>query len=117
MNERSDQPKPDLRMSGAEYKAYMAADWGHPDAHYDDYTVYLDGVEVSDVDDTKVADTALLEFWGGVVYLGNRDMSLKAHFNRWKRAQTVRYVTVEIPVDKLDELKAAVKALRGKVTT
>lgn len=108
--------KPDLKITGAEYKAWIASDWGHPDAHWDDYQAVVDGVEVDDIDDDTVSDTAVIEIYGGVVLLGNgKDMSAKSHFNRWKKAQTSATVAIEIPKDKLDELKARVAALGGKL--
>lgn len=107
--------KPDLKINGAQFKAWQAADWGHPDAHWDDYMMLIDGVEVEDYDTDALADTAVIEIYGGVVFIGSKEMSPKAHFNRWDKAQTTASVVVEIDKERLEELKAAVKAIGGKV--
>lgn len=107
--------RPDLKINGAEFKAWQAADWGHPEAHWDDYTMLIDSVEVEDYDPETLADTAVIEIYGGVVFVGEKELSPKTHFNRWKKAQTTVSVVVEIDKDRLEEFKAAVKAIGGKV--
>ena len=110
---------PVIRTFGAEFKAWENSDWGSPDAWWDDYQLFVNGEEVGlDYDTSTIPDDATVEVHDGVLFLdamGKKDMHPKTHFDRWKKAQTNAAVLVDLPKGKLEELKAAVKALGGKV--
>lgn len=114
------------KCTGADYKAFMddKSFWketGEPDGYtyHDDEVLIVNGVEADlDFDPMKMSDSDRVTIEGGVVInaaQGPEMPSLEAYFKRWRKAQTTRYLVVEAPVEKLDEISEALKALGAKV--
>jgi hypothetical protein len=107
-----------VKTTGAEFKAWLASDWG-ADAWWDDYVLIIDGAEVDDYDEEKLADDAKIVIDSGVVYLddtGEKSKSATAHFNAWKKSQTHTIVMVTLPKNELDEFKKLVESMGFKVS-
>jgi len=115
-----------VKTTGAEYKAYVNETnpefW--PDgAWYDDVILSVNGVVIGDdvesVDPDKLTDSDKVEIICGTYYRHSEDadpISLETHFKRWRKAQTHVYISVQVHRDKLDAVKAAIKASGGSVT-
>jgi hypothetical protein len=107
------------KMTGAEYNAFMHADWdsllGLTDAYVSGEEVTIDGVD--EIDDGQViADTAKVVIYSGCI-MANEDvnMSLETCFSRWKKAQTKTTLCVEVPNESVEAFKTFVASLKGKV--
>lgn len=89
-----------MKMTGAEFMAWQNADWGHADAHWDDFVLMINGIEVDDYDKIEAADS--IEVHDGIVMLGGGrgEMSVEDHFNAWKKAQTTTTTTIVVEVAK-----------------
>ena len=119
-----------MKILGADWSAFCKA---LPECYYFDDTDSPD--EFADADIIKITSGVICwQGWRGnkqkqdpvfpgVISLvqannleNNREcISLLHTFNRWKKTLTVQRVTVEVPKDQLDALKAAVKACKGKI--
>lgn len=93
-------------MSGAEYKAWQSSEWGS--AWWEEYEMLINGVVVDDIalDEVKDADKIVIN--GGVVFADENDRagcSATSHFNRWKKAQTTQFVSVQVSNDDVQALK------------
>lgn len=107
------------KTTGAEWKRFYNDKTAWPEGFWhDDEIMTLNGEEPpEDWDLGEVADTAALSILAGVVFNAEGDSvaSLESHFKKWRKQQNTASVAVEIPKDKLDELKALVKTIGGKV--
>ncbi len=95
-----------MKMSGAEYKAWQSSEWGS--AWWEEYEMLINGVVVEDIalDEVKDADKIVIN--GGVVFTDENDRagcSATSHFNRWKKAQTTQFVSVQVSNDDLQALQ------------
>ena len=114
-----------VKTTGAEYKAYLkeqSAEWWPDGAYMDGESLLVDG-KSTDEDDLfdalKMADSASLVIESGsyYAYATDRDpISLETHFKRWRKAQTVTRISVEVHRDKLPELEALLKSFGAKVS-
>lgn len=97
-----------MKISGADFVAWQKSDWGHDDAHWDDFELRINGVVVKDYEVNKIDPSAKVEVWGGVVYLGEgKEVSAQTHFKRWKKAQTHENVTFSVPKETVAEFITA----------
>jgi hypothetical protein len=98
------------------------------EAWYEDATLSIDGKEVPDETDWSTVPESLgaastLVINGGVLLrpkkkgsMSNTDaFDFEAVFKRWRKAQTTATVVASVPKEKLDELKAFLKTIGGKV--
>jgi hypothetical protein len=109
------------KATGAELKrfyndpAYWPGDQGN--TWHEDEIVLVDGKTVEEYAD--VADDAKVTIDGGVVLSSRWDEeeapSFETHFKRWRKAQSTAFLSVECPKDKLEAVKAAIRAAGGKV--
>jgi hypothetical protein len=103
-----------LKTTGVLWKAYVVS-W--PDGQwFVDSDVTVNGKDDDDVE--LINDDDLVEFAAGVVFATSDDREgkpLTRHFNAWMNAQNTVTTVCDVPKDKLDALKAAVKALGGRV--
>lgn len=108
-----------IKTNGAEWKRFYNDKVFWPEGHWhDDELMTLNGEESpEDWDLSEVPDSAALTIEAGCVFdaAGDSVASLESHFKKWRKAQTTASVVVEIHKDKLDELKALVKTIGGKV--
>jgi hypothetical protein len=108
-----------IKTTGAEWKAFMHDDpyWG--EWAFDDYSYNVNGHEIGmDFDEDTLTDTDAVKVDGGYVY-DQEDMdktdSLSAFFKRWRKQQTTDFLSVEVPKEKIEAVKAAIVAAGGKV--
>lgn len=103
-----------VKMTGAEYKRYMASDdpaFWPKDSFIDDTEVTVNG-DVYDGDDSSIPDAADVVIVEGS-YFKNYDsdgISLEAHFKRWRKAQSTVALVFDVPKDKEEVVREAVKA-------
>ena len=107
------------KTTGAEWKRFYADTTFWPDGRWhDDELMTVNGEEPPEGFDLgEVADTAAMTILAGCVFdtAGDSLASLEGHFKKWRKLQTTASVVVDFPKDKLDELKALVKTIGGKV--
>lgn len=107
------------KMTGAEYKAFMAADWdallGLTEAYVDGQSVTVDGVDEPE-DELLIHDTAKVIIYSGCIWANEEvDMSFETCFMRWKKAQINTILCVQVPNDSVVALKVFIAGLKGKV--
>jgi hypothetical protein len=107
------------KMSGAEYTAFISADWdkllGVTGAYMDGHEITVDG-EDEPYDYVSISDTAKVVIHCGYVMADQPlDLSLDALYNRWKKSRTVTILCIEVPNEAVDSIKKAVVDLKGKV--
>lgn len=112
-----------VKCTGADFKRFYndPAFWFKSDSDdehtwWDDGCVEVNGVEKDDPGECLDTDTVTIH--GGVVFgkvFGAKEPSLEAYFKRWKKLQDTTSLVIECPKDKLDAIRAAVKAAGGKV--
>lgn len=107
------------KTTGAEFKRYYndktawKEDWWHENEE-----ITIDGRPGEDIEIEAVADGAKIVIYGGIIYEGdyqNEGASMESHFKKWRKAQSVEFLTIEVPKDKSESLIAAVVAAGGKV--
>ncbi|MGV2866392.1 hypothetical protein [Achromobacter sp. AGC39] len=107
------------KITGAEFKRFYASEdpkfWPH-DAYVEGMAIEIDGVECDDVDPEKLDDAATVKIVAGTVMLSDdREISLLGNFNKWRRSQGVTVVAVEVPTERLEELRACVRQVGARV--
>ena len=104
------------KTTGAEWQAYHADKTAWPPAAwYEDCVVTADGVEIEDHFDMLSTSQVTLE--GGVYWPGEEmagGVSLETHFRKWRKAQTVERIVVEVAREHVKTLRDAVQMLGGK---
>lgn len=110
-----------VKMTGAEYKSFMASDWG-ADCYMDDYVISVNGTKyeqldggLEDAEDNMKPSDKVVIHEGGIYRESAYIRSLESHFKLWRKAQTTSFLSVECPDDRLDAVKAAIVAAGGKV--
>ena len=105
-----------IKTTGKEFKAYYSDPVFWPDGRFhDDGRIIVNGDE--ETDPMEAADDATIVIDGGTVYDGNysnEGESMQAHFRRWRKAQTVEFVVVEIPKGTSAQLHEFVKTLKAQ---
>lgn len=99
------------KMTGAEYKAFITSDWGHPEAWWDDTSFKLNGVEVDEIDDDDIPADAKVEILSGVVIVGDKSYAAKSFAKTWQKKQTVKSVVLNVEIARFEEFKAAIAGL------
>lgn len=110
-----------IKTTGAEWKAFNLADayWG--EFYLDDEAITVNGKEIDpyDYEPSKLNDADEVKIDGGYVVDqakgSDREYSLDTFFKRWRKQQTTEYLSVEVPKDKADAVRAAIVAAGGKV--
>lgn len=111
-----------IKTNGAEFKRFYTDDAFWPDSDgstwHEDELVTVDG-KCYEQDYSNVPDSAVVTIADGIVFSHKWDSesapSFETYFKRWRKLQTTETFTVEAPKDKLDAIKAAIKAAGGKV--
>lgn len=118
--------------SGAEFKAFYNDDamWPKDDstsAHtwHEDLVLEVDGEEFDDsdgIDVDGIDDAAKVKILGGAMFFEpgrsgkeKKDWLLEERFRKWRKAQLVERVVIEIDKAKTDDLKAFAKSIGAKV--
>ncbi|WKN20871.1 hypothetical protein [Azotobacter vinelandii] len=110
------------KTTASELQAFWASDdpmfW--PDlAYVDGLALSIDGRatdEFDDIDVEELTDDQEIKILGGVIcYADGSEDGFEAQFRKWRKLQSSVFLSVQAPKDKLDEIKAAVKALGGTI--
>lgn len=107
-----------VKTTGAEFKRYYSDEKAWPPGQYhDDSQITVDGVHSEEADLSAVADTDEIVIVCGWVFPADegRAIELETHFKKWRRTQSVQFLTVEVPKDKAEAVIEAIKANGGKV--
>lgn len=106
-----------MKTTGKELKAFWndkgvwtEGDW------VDSFYVNLNGEDTEHMDVEKLEDSDVVTIHEGV-FVRDRtqeDWDLKVIFRRWRKKQTMATVVCEVPNDKVDDLKAFLKTIKGK---
>lgn len=109
-----------MKTNGADFKAWHASDWGHPEAWWDDYVITINGEDVEDYDVDKLADDDVIEIHGGVIFLGQglggqepKTIKPQTHFRNWKTKQTHERIAVLVEKEAIPAFKQLVAAFKG----
>lgn len=109
-----------VKLSGTDFKAWIASDWGHPDAWWEDEVITVDGVEADNCEVAGIPDHAVVVVTGGVILspldAGMEDRNAETELRRWLRARSTAHVVVEVEKEQVQNLKALLKREKiGKV--
>ena len=109
-----------VKTNGEEFKKYYTDDSIWPDGTWhDDVLITVDGINDPGIDLCSIEDSAVVVISGGVFLTGtdadNNAPSLETHFKRWRKAQNVVFLTVEVPRELEEAVVAAITAAGGKV--
>lgn len=114
------------KTTGAELKAFYDDKDFWPESipnvsiWFEEVTLKVNGLErdqaFSIADDLQVGDEVTI-LTGCVLSEGERhvDISFEAYFKKWRKLQNNVHLSVSVPKDKLDAVKAAIKAAGGSV--
>ena len=114
-----------VTTNGKEWKEYYDEDWPE-EAYHENETFYVNGKEVDTIgDEGSIKDTDIVTLVGGVIILQECDpenrqvveVDFEKHFRQWKKNLGRESYVVSIPKGCLKGLKAALKPIKGKVTT
>lgn len=87
---------------------------------YDDVLFLVNGVERGDgfsPEDLKDEDqVSILDGFVDSSESGFEIRSLESFFRSWRKKQSTAYLSISVPKDKLDAVKAAIKAAGGKIS-
>lgn len=108
-----------IKTTGAEFWRFYNDDAYWPEgAWHEDSVVKVNGQVVEDYDEHTIPNDAQVEIDGGVILLderGDKSVNFETQFKKWRKAQDTTVLFVDCPNDKLDAIKAAIKAAGGKV--
>lgn len=109
------------KTTGAELKRFHDDDefWGEGTNWHEDLTLKVNGVEKDE--DFNIADlqdsdqVTILSGWIHSEKDDGPDCSFETFFKRWRKNQNTAYLGVSFPKDKLEAIKAAIKAAGGTI--
>jgi hypothetical protein len=108
-----------IKTTGAEFwRFYEDKNYWPAGSWHDDTLILVNGTEVDDYTREHIPDDAKLVIDGGIVYLdeeGRDDAPFESFFRKWRKAQSTVTIAVDCPKDKLDVIKAAIRAAGGRV--
>lgn len=110
------------KTNGAELKAFwqLSEPWWLKDGWVEGDSYILNGEQMDDCFDPSCCeDSDVIVICSGVIVdqAGEKELDLQSQFRKWRRSLSTRTFLVEIPIGSEDELKAALKALKGKVVS
>ena len=111
------------KCTGAEIKRFFEDPdyWpedGLDSTYYDEAEILVNGTPEEDFSHLDVAPNATVEVLSGYVVgrvVGPGEPDLATYLKRWLKAQKTKTLVVECPAEKLEAVKAAIKAAGGKV--
>lgn len=110
-----------IKTTGAEWKAFNNDNvyWGEFYMEDEAVTVNGDPVDEYTFDADSLADADKVQIDGGWVADqadgSDKEYSLDTFFRRWRKQQSTEFLSVEVPKDKADAVRAAIVAAGGKV--
>lgn len=111
-----------IKTNGAEWKAFIADNTYWAEFCVEDDVISVNGAHVDEYsfDLNTLADADKVTVDGGWVTdqaaNSNKEYSLDTFFRRWRKQQTTEFLSVEVPKEKAQAVKAAIVAAGGKVT-
>lgn len=110
-----------LKTTGKELKAFLADDAIWPDqsddnVFHEEVTLMVGGVERDSDYLVKITDDEAVTVTSGYVTSVGKtqvDCTFEAYLKKWRKQQNTVFLSVSVPKDKLDAVKAAIKAAGG----
>ena len=106
-----------VKMTGAQYKAFLAADWG-PDAMWEEEAVTVDGddFDTCDGDVGAIPDASLVVLTGGVIIPDQmarqtQEIDAERFARKWLKAQTTVTLMVDVPREHADWFASSIKGM------
>lgn len=116
------------KTTGAELKAFYSDDqyWrktpdsGSDDVWHEDLVLVVNGAEVDDhfsiEDDLKNDDqVTIVDGFVTSNIAGFKEVSFESFFKAWRKKQNTAYLSVSVPKEKLEAVRAAIIAAGGSV--
>lgn len=108
------------KTTGAELKTFweLSEPWWLKDGWVEGDSYVVNGQEMDDCFDPSCCeDQDVIVIHSGVIVdqLGEKELDLQTQFRKWRKSLTSRIYSVEIPIEAEQELKAAIKVLKGRV--
>src|SRR5690554_3431021 len=109
-----------VKTTGAEIRAFLDDDkfWTQKGESWAEEVEFeINGSVTYDLSPVTLNDNDQIKLVNGYVCMEQEEevVSLTTFFRRWRKTQTTTYLSVEVPKDKTDIVKAAIKAAGGKV--
>lgn len=110
-----------IKTTGAEWKAFNADNVYWAEFCVEEEVVAVNGFEVDpySFEADTLADADKVTVDGGLVSDqadgSDKEYSLDTFFRRWRKQQTTEFLSVEVPKEKAQAVKAAIVAAGGKV--
>ena len=114
-----------IKTTGAEFKRfYNDPEFWPEGTWHEDEEVSVDGSgwehEYTEIPDSAAVTVAygqmLSDGTTPAPWVGVEGPSVETHFKRWRKKQVTSYGAFECPHDKLEAVKAAIKAAGGRIT-
>jgi len=109
-----------IKTTGIEFKKFYSdrSIWQEGWWHEDEF-ILIDGIpsDEFDGDYDQLNDNCKISISGGVVFDEENEAkwSFESFFKKWKKSQSTTYLSIEIENTKLEELKALVLKIGGKI--
>lgn len=110
-----------IKTTGAELRAFLndQAYWGECAVEEEVITVNGEEIAEGEFSPDKVGDADLITVDGGYVFDQrpgvDKDWALQTFFNKWRKAQTTVFLSVEVDKGNADAVREAIIAAGGKV--
>lgn len=109
------------KTNGRELKHFwqQGSPWWLDDGWVEGDAYVVNGQEMDDnFDPSEAGDADSITILSGVIVdsHGEKEIDLQTSFRMWRKSLTTLTVVVEIPADKLEDLKDRLKSLGGKLS-
>lgn len=111
------------KTTGIELKAFYRDDAYWPDSKegnvwHEELVLKVNGVESEEFDVETLQDADQVTIVAGWIQsdgVYDIECSFESHFKKWRKEQNTTTLSAKVPKDKLDAVKAAIKAAGGTV--
>ena len=108
-----------VKTTGAEFKLFYDDDaWWAFGMLHEDEKITINGLPCDDnVDFLTIPDDAVVTVSGGVMLFmpNDEDVTFEKYFKRWRKKQSKVSIVIECDKDAVEAIKAAVKAVGGRI--
>lgn len=106
-----------IKTTGAEFRAFYTDPAIWKEGVYHEDGIFLVGDEELDFSEDleSVPPNAVMKIDGGVIFDGDECLDFEKVFRRWKKAQAVVVLAIEVKRADEDAMAEAVKRLGGRV--
>ncbi|MDD2223678.1 MAG: hypothetical protein PHF42_09590 [Pseudomonas sp.] len=112
-----------VKVTGAEFKKFYIDKNFWPEGRFHEeveITIDVNGEVITnhlEYDLYAVPDDAKITLQGGCVQDedGKEFGAIDTYFRKWRKKQTTTFLVVEVPLDKIETIKATINAAGGKV--